>query len=44
MALATSLLAVLQPGERPVRPQRVLLLPLVQAETAQRPAPQSLRD
>jgi len=43
MALAVSLLALLQPAERPVRRQRVLLLPRGSAQMARRPAPQSLR-
>jgi hypothetical protein len=42
MALAASLLAVLQPMEQPVRLQ-VLLLPLREAQMARRPAPQSPR-
>jgi hypothetical protein len=43
MALAASSLTVLQPVERPVRLQRVLLLPLGEAQMARRPAPQSPR-
>ena len=43
MALAASSLEVLQSAEQTVRLQRVLLLPLGQAQMARRPAPQSPR-